>query len=135
MFALFKGLVCLMHGRRCYFQGPQKEGAFQMCAWPPHTLQGRWAPGGLTSCGAQLAGWGAGETSAWSPPFLLERVRLALLNPQARGSQLGSAWETSSCWLGGLRLRIEISVLMTGAWGLSPASPWTTSNNNNRNSS
>lgn len=43
--------------------------------------------GGLTSCGAQLASWGDGETSAWSLPHLLERIRLALPNPEAKGAQ------------------------------------------------
>lgn len=114
-----------------------------MCAWLPHTLQ---ADGpevskpqrGLTSCGAQLAVWGGGEISAWSLPLLLERVRLPLLNPDAKGSQFGSAWEPSSCWLGGLRLRIETSEMMPrleASAQLPPGPPSTTSRDkNNRNS-
>lgn len=125
---------------RCCFQGPQEEGRvpspFQMWAWPSHTLQGRWATG-LQSPRRPHCMWcSAGRLGSWRDlslvsPSLPERVRLALLEPQARGSQLGSAWETSSCWLRGLRLRIETPVLMPRAWGLSRASPWTTSDKGN----
>lgn len=36
-----------------------------------------------------MAGWGDGKTSSWSLPPLLERVKLALLDPKAKDSQ---AW-------------------------------------------
>lgn len=44
-----------------------------------------------------MAGWGDGKTSSWSLPPLLERVKLALLDPQAKDSQ---AWLS----LGDIRL-------------------------------
>lgn len=64
---------------------------FQMYSWTPYTLQSRWAQaytpqGGLTywySAG-QL---GDEEALARPLPPLLERVRLALLNPQAKDPQ------------------------------------------------
>ena len=58
-------------------------------ATPHSTADGTQAfkpQGGLTSC-TQLTSWGDGETSALSFPHLLERIRLALLNPQAKGAQ------------------------------------------------
>ena len=55
--------------------------------------------------------WGDGDLSLVLPSHPREN-EAASSRPTGQGlTQLGLAWETSSCWLEGLTLRIETAVL------------------------
>lgn len=141
MFVLYKGLVCLRHTggatEGVVLPRTPKGGAFALSLpdvslATPHTtadgLQAYKPQGGLTSCGSQLRRWT--DLSLFLPSHPREN-EAGSSRPTGQGlTQLGLAWETSSCWLEGLTLRIETSVLMPRAWDPSPASPWTITNNN-----
>lgn len=141
MFVLCKGLVCLRHTggatEGVVLPRTPEGGTFALSlpdvslATPHTTADGPQAyrpQGGLTSCGSQLGRWR--DLSLVLPSHPREN-EAGSSRPTGQGlTQLGLAWETSSCWLEGLTLRIETSVLMPRAWGPSPASPWTITNNN-----
>ena len=141
LFVLCRGLVCLRHtGGATAGCGPSKDPRRRGL----HTLPSRCEPGHPTHHSRGTIGlqtprkphfmwFSAGEMGDLSLDLPSHpRVNEAgSSRPTGQGlTQLGLAWETSSCWLEGLTLRIETSVLMPRAWGLTPASPWTITNNN-----
>lgn len=96
LFVLFKGLICLQGAGDAAYKDHRRRGLRLLPSRcvpgrPTHSRadgpQASKPQGGPTSCGTQPASWGDGETAAWSLPPLLERLRLALLDPQAEGSQ------------------------------------------------
>lgn len=139
LIVLCKGLVCLRHTggatEGVVLPRTQKEGPlhspFQMWAWLPHIprqMDHRLTNPKEASLHVVLS-WGDGDLSLVLPSHPREN-EAGSSRPTGQGlTQVGLAWETSSCWLEGLTLRIETAVLMPRAWGLSPASPWTITNN------
>lgn len=116
---------------RCCFQGHSRRGRGPLpsrCVpgHPTHSRQmgQRFVKPNEASLHVVLS-WPAGETQTpcLVSPCPPRESEVASSRAKAKGSQLGSAWQPSRCWPGGFRLRIEVSVLVPRAGGVSAQLP------------